>query len=219
MTTHENILIGDHARAKESLLSDSPSTLVVIGPPRSGTSMVAGIIRLLGVYFGECTPRNNEDPNFNAKRPIESIRGKIAEYNGTHPKLWGWKAPTTHKYYAEVADLVRSPVFVVVYRNILSSIKSKVKHTGEGEFDKLSRAYANHYVGISRLTSSDYGPTLHLSYEEAVKNPVALASELSELIYGKPMDKNMEQMVADYCTPGSYKTFKEFKENYEADSK
>ena len=70
----------------------APHTVVVMGPPRSGTSMVSGILRLLGIYMGNCNTANNEDPRFNKKRGTESIRALIAQNNATYP-VWGGKNP------------------------------------------------------------------------------------------------------------------------------
>ena len=46
------------------------SHVILHGVPRSGTSMISGTLRLMGVYMGEVNAKNHEGPRFNAKKMI-----------------------------------------------------------------------------------------------------------------------------------------------------
>jgi hypothetical protein len=188
---------------------EAPHTVVVLGPPRSGTSMVSGILRLLGVYMGACNTANNEDPRFNKKRGTESIRALIAENNATYP-VWGWKEPSTHIYYDAVSDLVRTPFFIGIYRNILGSASSKLKHTGDADLAHLAGSYAVHYQKISKLLNRAETPCLYVNYDKVLSDPVALASYLSERLKGQPLAPDMHDRIARYCAPGEYKSIEDF---------
>ena len=187
----------------------SPHTIVVLGPPRSGTSMISGILRLLGIYMGECNISNNEDPRFNKTQGAKSIRSLIAANNATHP-VWGWKEPSTHIYYENVADLVRNPFFIVVCRNILGSASSKLKHTGDGDIARLVGGYAGHYLKISKPVNHSNAPCIYINYDKALSDPVALADHLSRRFMDQPLDANKHDRIARYCVPGNYKSIDDF---------
>lgn len=187
----------------------APHTIVVLGPPRSGTSMVSGILRLLGIYMGSCNSANNEDPRFNKKRGTQSIRDLITKTNADHP-VWGWKEPSTHIYYEDVSDLVRMPFFIGVYRNILGSVSSKLKHTGKADLSNLAGSYAMHYQKISKLMSHAETPCLYINYDEVISDPVELAQHLSERLRGQQLDQNKHDLIKRYCAPGEYKSIDDF---------
>lgn len=187
----------------------APHTVVIMGPPRSGTSMVSGILRLLGIYMGQCNTANNEDPRFNKKRGTDKIRTLIAANNAAYP-VWGWKEPSTHTYYDDVADLVRTPYLIVVCRNILGSAASKLKHTGDGDMARLLGSYANHYMKIGKLANQTDAPCLYINYDKAVSDPVALAEYLSQRLLGKALDDDMKDRITRYCAPGEYKSIEDF---------
>lgn len=83
------------------------NSIVVCGSPRSGTSMISGILRTMGVDMGNdyCDPDNNEDSRYlihNGNRAIfhdnttfteylEKITPLISEQNSK--RLTGWKDP------------------------------------------------------------------------------------------------------------------------------
>lgn len=187
----------------------APYTVVVLGPPRSGTSMVSGILRLLGIYMGECNAANNEDPRFNKKHGAESIRALITQHNASYP-VWGWKEPSTHIYYDEVTDLVRTPFFIGVYRNILGSASSKLKHTGDADLAQLAGSYAMHYQKISKLLNRATTPCLYINFDKVLSDPVALANYLSERLRGEPLASDMHDRIRRFCTPGEYKSIENF---------
>jgi len=186
-----------------------PHTIIVMGPPRSGTSMVAGILRLLGVHMGRCKYKNHEDLRFDKRQSITSIRTRINNTNNKYP-IWGWKHPTTHEYWEEVADVVRNPYFIGVYRNILSSPVSKLKNTGTVNLLSMPRSIAVHYQKISTLMMKPEIPCLFINYDEVLADPVELARFLSLRLIGKPLEESMAERVALFCAPGSYKSIEEF---------
>jgi hypothetical protein len=187
----------------------APHTIVVLGPPRSGTSMVAGILRLLGIYMGECNVSNNEDPRFKKTQGVDKIRALIADNNAAH-QVWGWKEPSTHMYYGDIADQLRAPFHIVVCRNVLGSVSSKLKHTGQGDVAGLMRSYAAHYVKIGTLVNQSNAPCLYVNYDTALADPIALAHDLSERFLGKPLDADLAQCITRYCVPGAYKSINDF---------
>ena len=66
-------------------------TLVVLGVERGGTSMVAGVLRALGVPMGDRAGLNHEDPAFLKDDP-DKLRRAIRTRNKQHD-MWGFKVP------------------------------------------------------------------------------------------------------------------------------
>ena len=58
--------------------SSSKKTLILFGMPRGGTTMIANIVRSMGVCLGEDLPVNLEDGDFNwdvlGKKNLEWLR-------------------------------------------------------------------------------------------------------------------------------------------------
>lgn len=98
-------------------------TIIVLGVARSGTSMVASVLRQLGVFMGaEAVPPVYEDVRL--AKAIETgaqadARRVVAEYNETHA-TWGFKRPGALGYLNELSTLVRTPIYVVVFRDPLA---------------------------------------------------------------------------------------------------
>ncbi|NDV51659.1 hypothetical protein [Salipiger sp. PrR003] len=188
--------------------SAQPPTVIVLGPPRSGTSMISGILRLLGIYMGECNPKNNEDQRFNKTNDTADIEALISQNNTSHG-IWGWKHPSTHIYYESIAGSVRNPFFIASFRNVLDAAASKLKHTGSGDPLDLIRPYASHYVKISSLIAESGRPCIYVNYDKAAADPVPLAEHLAQRLLGRTLEDRERKKVTEYCTPGSYKSIDE----------
>ena len=171
--------------------------------------MVAGILRILGIYMGQCNVKNHEDPRFNQKQSIDLIRALITSNNANFP-IWGWKEPSTHRYWDKVEDVVRNPYFIGVYRNILSSAASKLKHTGSADLLSMPGSIAAHYQKISALMMKPEIPCLFINYDEVLSDPVELAKFLSLRLKGQALEESMAERIALFCAPGVYKSIEEF---------
>ena len=108
-------------------------TFIIIGPPRSGTSMLSGCLKIMGVYMGESNALNHEDPRFNARNNPSEIRRIIEEIN-LRKEVWGWKDPSTHKYLSDVIERVRNPILIVSCRNPFDAARSKIVRTSDTDF-------------------------------------------------------------------------------------
>jgi hypothetical protein len=121
-------------------------TVIVLGMPRGGTSMVAGSLRLLGVPMGDrLEPSNQEDldildlvaslqPLYGEDgKPItenfDRLRALIAGRNEERP-FWGWKDPNAHVYISELMPVLRNPHFVVVFRDHFAAAQTIEARTG-----------------------------------------------------------------------------------------
>ena len=94
-------------------------TLVVLGAPRGGTSMLAGTLDKLGVYMGDRIGHQKEDPRFRQDTTLEQKLQAIADNNARH-RIWGWKLPNSIYYYGDLHAQLINPVFLTGYRNPFS---------------------------------------------------------------------------------------------------
>lgn len=149
---------------------DTPNrTVVVLGAPRGGTSMVSGALAMLGVYMGDATGHQKEDPRFREETPIETKRAAIAANNNSH-MIWGWKLPNTIYYYGQLHPHLVNPIFVSVYRNPYGVARSSARHDVTALTQALVDVPIRHYAAMHRTIAAH--PTVPLaacSFETATR--------------------------------------------------
>ena len=124
--------------------ADSRRTVIVLGAPRGGTSMLAGTLERLGVHMGENLGRQKEDACFRRETPLEAKLAAIAA-NSAARAIWGWKLPNTVYYYWDVHHHLTNPIFVSIYRNPLEVAMSSARHDGRVLSLQLLRVPIEHY--------------------------------------------------------------------------
>ena len=170
----------------------SQRTIVVFGLYRGGTTMVARVLRELGVFMGErMDPRGNEEDldfqHADAARVTEVARARDAAHD-----LWGWKYPgafhTIHDWYRGLRD----PYFVVVFRDVLAAAQTELT---SGNFDDLIQTTAMKLEHTARIlefvsrASNEGLPTLLVSYERAALDGGGVVDALCEFAGLAPTDE------------------------------
>jgi len=182
-----------------SATKSQPRTIVVFGMPRGGTTMVAGICQRCGIDMGTDLPKNLEDQDF-VNKPLEHMIQSIEQRNATKP-VWGWKFPRASAYLSELEANIRNPLFIVVWRDILSVATRGIKNTGE--MNKSLRVAHNIQTQNLNFVSATPAPVLHVSYEKSIRTPVELAEDIQRFTgIHKAFDK--DELIA-FAEPGSYK--------------
>ena len=178
-------------------------TFVVLGGARGGTSAVSGILRILGVYMGNCLGNNHEDPEMLKTRKelpkvIETIKKRNADYQD-----WGWKAPNSIFWLEDVMPYLRNPHFIVVLRHPLSMAKSQVKRSGADLQTGLCVSIG-YYHHISMFIKN-FKPEniLFISYEELISNKEKKLKEISSFCAIK-LDQEKLQSMKNFLIPGNY---------------
>jgi hypothetical protein len=178
----------------------SRRTIVVLGAPRGGTSLVAGALRLAGVFMGDETdPANNEDRAFNFHRGnfstltesgkrqdfLASIRQTISQRNSTHA-VWGWKDPIAALYIEEILPDLVNPHFILVTRDITASVmRERIQATGSLRekkeldlyFEKAERSLGLYRDSLAVIRTSG-APAFFVSYEKACRNSEDFATQV-----------------------------------------
>lgn len=196
------------------------ATFCIIGVPRSGTSMVAGILRMLGIPMGErVDPDNNEDLDFlghNGDRDVfrsqervgeraaylERIRHLICERNASLPR-WGWKDPLALYYAEEVVAELRNPHFILVTRDIGAvALREFLEEAPEPErlFVYLNRLAAEYGSMSTSLTRMDR-PTLLVSYERGLRHPAEMIEEIAAFVGMDALEPARLAEIIRYVVP------------------
>ena len=183
----------------ETTQTVEPRTIVVFGMPRGGTTMVAGICQRCGIDMGTDLPKNLEDQDF-VNKPLEQMIETIGVRNSEKP-VWGWKFPRAGSYLPELEKSIRNPLFIVVWRDVLSVAARGIKNTGE--MTKSLRIAHNIQTQNLDFVTSTSAPVLHVSYEKSIRTPVSLAEDIQAFTgVFQPFDK--EELI-EFAEPGSYK--------------
>lgn len=178
----------DEASGLESI---PKKTFVLFGNPRGGTTMIANVVRSMGVYLGDDLPVNLEDDDFNwdvlsknpdLKRPekIASIKQAIERRNLDHD-VWGWKYPRTDAYFNDVLSEIVNPMLICVFRDVVASTWRNVVRKRQPPIQVIRRALDLQAKNLGLIEKSG-APALLISYEKAIAEPLQLASSLNQFM-------------------------------------
>lgn len=150
-----------------------PRTLIVLGVPRGGTTMIAGVLHHLGIYMGESGNRANlEDiPLADAveAEDIDSVREVLRQRDASFD-VWGWKRPSARKYLDLIEAEFRNPHFVMIWRDPFVAAQRRAIATGH-DLAKTMRSTWKAQGRLVDFAQATSRPLLMLSYEKIVRRP------------------------------------------------
>lgn len=173
-------------------------TYVVVGVERGGTSMVAGVMRALGVNMGTTAGLNHEDPRF-ISDDLDKQR-KAIRVNNKSSEVWGFKMPKAALSLDFYASELRNPCFVVVFRNI-ASIADSWQQRGTGSYlGSIDRA-VRYYSAISDFLHNTKRPVIIVNYERATEmreeTVAGLAAFAGIELTDEIMERGLEMITGD----------------------
>lgn len=168
-----------------SKVSAREKTVVVLGAPRGGTSMVAGSLHYLGVQMGDkLTEATYEYPamiNAIADHNLSKVREIVNERNLKYP-TWGWKQPAHIDYFFdEVLPLLRNPILIAIYRDVLS-IGNRNSISAGLDVSSNMLASLNLYHNMTRRIVKAEVPTLLVSYEKTIQRADKFVNEIATVL-------------------------------------
>ncbi len=186
-------------------------TYVTFGVERGGTSLVAGVLRALGLYLGDIPEGNNEDKSFHNK-PLGQMKATIARRNQEYD-VWGWKYPTASSYLPILSKSIRNAFFVVVYRDVVATALSRAQW--DGEFIRRNGRMSLHETSAIMNANTGFAlatrrPVLLVSNEKAATNTSELIDELADFLYADRPDDELRAKIIAYTEPGRYKNFEDY---------
>lgn len=180
--------------------TETHRTIVVLGVERGGTSMVAGVLRALGVDLGRRAGLNHEDPQF-LRDDERHLRRVIAQRNQQTP-VWGFKMPKAVFHLDLLEETLRNPYYVIVHRN-LAAIADSWQQRGAGSYlDTLDRALEYH-TRLNAHCRKTERPVMLVNYERAAKDPAAMVAELSAFLRLQPGEEEVRRAESMVTGDGS----------------
>ena len=177
-------------------------TIVVLGCPRSDTSMIAGMLRCMGIYMGENIKADKHEDTDILWQPKEKIIETINKRN-LEQEVWGFKDPNCAQYLDDILPLLINPLFIYIVRNGEAAIESDLRRNKKAVRENVI-ARNNRYTRKYEDTALSY-PCLRLQYEDVVDKPLKHSDMIAEFI-----DENIgvQEIVSAECfvKPGNYRT-------------
>ena len=170
----------------------SNKTFVLFGNPRGGTTMIANVVRSMGIFLGDDLPVNLEDNGFNwdilsrlepelsRKDKITSIKKVIEDRNAQYD-VWGWKYPRADVYFKDISPALVNPMLICVFRDVVASTWRGVVRRRQEPLNLMRRALDLQSSNL-RLIEKSKLPTLLVSYEKAIADPLQLVTSLNRFM-------------------------------------
>lgn len=165
------------------VVAGSGRTIVVLGLARGGTTLVAGLLQILGVEFGDRVTERGEDADVHAamaqvKGPLAPLRflaarrriRRIVRERVDRWGTWGVKLPSLTPLMPLLRGTFPDPRYVAIFRNPMQVAVTQEKRTGVPLREGLVGAIVRQLL-MARFVFATRRPALILSYEETVRQP------------------------------------------------
>jgi hypothetical protein len=170
------------------------ATVVVVGLPRSGTSMIAAVLKSLGVFIGDAVDNAvYEDRDIAAALApgsSERLLKLIEARNAAHP-VWGFKRPEAYRQLDLLAASCRNLRVIATFRDILA-IALRNRIAMQIEPLKFLPRLAEDYLALVRAITRVSVPCLLVSYEKSLQFPVNAVDEIAKFC---GLDPTREQIA------------------------
>ncbi len=156
------------------------SRVVVVGPARGGTSLVAGVLHHLGVFMGDLAAGPTfEDPKIShcfESLNKESAKKLIQEYSACHT-VWAWKRPSSINYLGLVDELFEKPMYIFIFKDVLSISQRNAISMLEDVSTGIKLAHNEYGKSIDFIAENECYALL-VSYEKALAYPSAYVDQV-----------------------------------------
>lgn len=185
---HKTIVIHKPAKLAKSL---EKATIVICGSQRGKTSAVAYAAYNLGLFLGSrLGEKNYEDVDVLSALPDPSLKNNfipsnlqsiINERNEKHD-VWGFKIPHASGYIKELSEMLRNPIFIIVFRNPVSVIRSICsRETAKFDIQRMLKI-AERPIEAAKLVNTTAAPAIFVDADELDRNPEIFLEEISKAL-------------------------------------
>ena len=195
-------------RLFKKYLDSKKYTICTMGSPRGGTSLIAYILISLGFELGsESNPLNHEDNNFLPEKfKIPDYVEKYVNIKNSFYDIWGFKMPNIVRYAQILNDCLRNPIYIYLYRNPLSVLKSIIKNEKSLKDNPLGYVFALRQPLQNYLDSLDLfkgnQPVILLKYEDIKNNSLGFVKQFSDLFSVKTNEDELNLISENISKPG-----------------
>lgn len=158
-------------------------TVVVLGAARGGTTMVASVLRSLGVFMGERLGPVLEDVALSRiveARDADGLKRIVEDRNGKYP-VWGWKRPAALEYSDVWNGCLRNLHVIAVFRDPFAIANRNRISMLSDVFHDMERSLRYFHKLADFLKTRDC-PQLLCSYEKALASPENFVRAVDEFL-------------------------------------
>lgn len=160
--------------------TEGPRTYVVFGVMRGGTTMVAGVIRALGIFMGEELNEDNQESALFADRPLDDMAGAVTRANAAHA-VWGWKYPHAADYLDRLWPALRNPHLICVFRDSVANGQALNRWHPLGRIQAVQEGLLRQQRNLNLIALRNC-PSILVSYEKAERDKALFLEEFSALL-------------------------------------
>ncbi|MBU2888865.1 hypothetical protein [Celeribacter halophilus] len=172
-------------------------TTLIIGVPRSGTTMPATALYHLGIFMGDGVRKDVfEDTRLAAalEKQKEKLSDVIDDYNHRFD-VWGFKRPLAWNLLEKNIDKFRNPRFVVMFRDPLAVAKRNNVSMDFPVRDQLLKA-TDRLRSLVDFSLRIDAPVMLVSYEKAIGMPENFVKYLAKFSGAKATQKEIESTLS-----------------------
>lgn len=186
-------------RSSTTIPNEKESTLLVVGLARSGTSILAGALRRLGLFMGESAgdrPSNEDGPlrDLILAQDWDSADELIASYNRSHKK-WGTKIPGLVDQLEKAHSTFRNPRYIIIFRDVFSVANRDRISMQLDLLGGISRSIEQ-YRKICDFLVKNNPDCLMVSFDTALHDKDVLIEELVAFCQLQPSQQQIEDALA-----------------------
>ena len=187
----------------EKTRSWEQATYVVLGNPHGGTTLIAGLLRIFGLFMGRQIDSWTQEDIAMRTDDLEDLVAIIDNRNKEHDR-WGWKCPGSVRYLGALKDYLRNPKFIAVYRDPYAATLRNVKEHGRDSIECIEE-WSREFQLQLQIIKGFAVPSLLVSYEMALKKPRLLIEDFAKFLGRTDMDAELEDRLYRYIRPdGGY---------------
>lgn len=187
----------------ESALQAEQKTIIVVGPARGGTSLVAGALSHLGVFTGS----GSTAPVFEDVRlagaaehgAVAQVRAIVSDYDAAHD-IWAYKRPGIIDDFGKIHDTVRNPVYLFIFKDIFSMANRNSISMNLDVMNGLNVALEGYRKIIGFIERRNPSGLL-LSYDRVIQNKEAFLDVLSQLVAPQPVSEEQRAAALAFIDP------------------
>ena len=167
---------------KVGVSSNKPKTVAVLGIARGGTSLVAGLLRELGIFMGDqIHPTKHEWAFFDDVENTNELQDKIEFYNQRHD-IWGFKKPSFSFDFFRYQNIFRCLHLIIVFRSSYNVLLSEFNRNGvKPEF--VINDIAVTTQKLAEIINASVVPCLLLGYEETIMHPEKTIKDIESFLH------------------------------------
>ena len=182
----------------------APRTLIVTGPHRSGTSLVAAILQRAGVFIGsevnDIVYEDEEVDRTLVSGDAAALRRLITERDAAH-QVWGFKIPMLCRDLPrERLSWFTNPHLIVMFRDPVAMAVRTAVSEYQDPVQSLRHASAEQNSMFTFVDTLDC-PTVLLSYEKALMMPEPFIDAVVRFCGSAP-DPNVRSGFVSIIEPG-----------------